>query len=121
MHKEDEDSLSVTAINTIKKYKNQCLNWLSPMAVVTIALPRPVVTLTLIPPVMLHTMMYHSMLFFPYLSWMVSERRGRNFTGSHVPRSEVEDDDKSRRYENAAVHQEPGGQEQLLELDDLAY
>ena len=29
--------------------------------------PRPVVTLTLIPPIILHTMMYHSILFLPYL------------------------------------------------------
>ena len=43
------------------------LTWLSPMAVVTIADPNPVVTLTLIPPIMLHTMMYHNMLFLPYL------------------------------------------------------
>ncbi len=41
--------------------------WLSPMAVVTIADPKPVVTLTLIPPIMLHTIMYQSMLFLPYL------------------------------------------------------
>ena len=54
-------------INTIRKYINQCLNWLFPIAVVTIALPKPVVTLTLIPPIMLHTKMYHSMLFLPYL------------------------------------------------------
>ena len=44
-----------------------CHTWLSPMAVVTIAEPKPVVTDTLMPPIMLHTMMYHSMLFLPYL------------------------------------------------------
>ena len=37
------------------------------MAVVTIAEPKPVVTDTLMPPIMLQTMMYHSMLFLPYL------------------------------------------------------
>ena len=41
--------------------------WLSPIAVVTIAAPKPVVTLTLMPPIILHTEMYHNMLFFPYL------------------------------------------------------
>ena len=38
---------------------------MSPMAVVTMAEPKPVVTDTLMPPIMLHTMMYHSMLFLP--------------------------------------------------------
>ena len=46
--------------------------WLSPMAVVTIAEPRPVVTLTLIPPIILHTMMYHNILFLPYLPRLIS-------------------------------------------------
>lgn len=46
---------------------NQYLNWLSPVADVTMAAPRPVVTLTESPPIMLHTEMYHSMLFLPYL------------------------------------------------------
>ena len=41
--------------------------WLSPMAVVTMADPRPVVTDTLMPPIMLQTMMYQSMLLVPYL------------------------------------------------------
>ena len=51
--------------NTIPRHETR--TWLSPIAVVTIAEPRPVVTLTLIPPIILHTMMYHSMLFLPYL------------------------------------------------------
>lgn len=49
------------------------LTWLSPIAVVTIADPNPVVTLTLMPPIMLHTMMYHNMLFLPYLGMVLSE------------------------------------------------
>jgi hypothetical protein len=32
------------------------------------AAPRPVVTLTDTPPIMLHTKIYHNMLFFPYLT-----------------------------------------------------
>jgi hypothetical protein len=40
------------------------------MAVVTMAAPRPVVTLTLMPPIMLQTAMYHSMLFLPYLIYV---------------------------------------------------
>jgi hypothetical protein len=32
------------------------------------AAPRPVVTLTDMPPIMLHTKIYHNMLFFPYLT-----------------------------------------------------
>lgn len=41
--------------------------WLSPMTEVTIADPNPVVTLTLMPPIILQTMIYHSMVFLPYL------------------------------------------------------
>ena len=53
---------------TNKKYRNQVLlNWLSPYAVSTIAAPRPVVTLTLIPPIMEQTRMYQNMLLSPYL------------------------------------------------------
>jgi hypothetical protein len=37
------------------------------MAVVTIAEPRPVVTLTEMPPMRLHTEMYHIMFLSPYL------------------------------------------------------
>ena len=54
------------------------LTWLSPIAVVTMAEPKPVVTDTLIPPIMLQTMMYHSMFFLPYLT-----RVGRN-GGAHL-------------------------------------
>jgi hypothetical protein len=46
---------------------NQYLNWLLPWAEVTMAAPNPVVTLTDSPPIMLHTLMYQSMLFLPYL------------------------------------------------------
>ena len=46
---------------------NQYLNWLLPWAEVTMAAPSPVVTLTDSPPIMLHTLMYQSMLFLPYL------------------------------------------------------
>ena len=38
----------------------------------TIAAPKPVVTLTLIPPIILQTMMYQSMLFLPYLDHDIS-------------------------------------------------
>ena len=41
--------------------------WLSPCTLVTMAAPRPVVTLTLMPPIMLQTMMYQSMLLVPYV------------------------------------------------------
>ena len=41
---------------------------MSPLAVSTIAAPSPVVTLTDMPPIMLHTKIYHNMLFFPYLT-----------------------------------------------------
>jgi len=40
---------------------------LSPLAVVTIAAPRPVVTLTEIPPIILQMEIYHNIFFFPYL------------------------------------------------------
>jgi hypothetical protein len=43
------------------------LTWLSPWALVTMAAPRPLVTLTLIPPMRLHTPMNHIMFFSPYL------------------------------------------------------
>lgn len=72
----------MTAINTIKKYINQCLNWLSPIAVVTIALPRPVVADTLIPPIMLQTMMYQSMLFLPYLYMFDEDEDERRFVST---------------------------------------
>ena len=39
------------------------------MNVETIEAPKPVVTLTLMPPIMLHTKMYHNMLFLPYLRY----------------------------------------------------
>lgn len=41
--------------------------WLSPITVVTIAAPSPVVTLTLSPPIKLQTRMYHIMFLLPYL------------------------------------------------------
>ena len=53
--------------------------WLSPMTDVTMAEPKPVVTLTLIPPIMLQTMMYQSMLFLPYLDGCIID--GRNECG----------------------------------------
>jgi len=46
---------------------NQYLNWLSPMMVVTIAAPRPVVTDTDKPPIIEQTEMYHIMDCLPYL------------------------------------------------------
>jgi hypothetical protein len=55
--------------------------WLSPIAVVTIAAPRPVVTLTEMPPIILQTLMYHNIFFFPYLehklvySWLHQDEK----------------------------------------------
>ena len=46
--------------------------------------PKPVVTLTLMPPIILHTMMYHSMLFLPYLHAPEARRPSRK----HAWRSE---------------------------------
>ena len=59
----------------IRLQRVRLLTWLSPIAVVTMAEPKPVVTDTLIPPIILHTMMYHSILFLPYL-WPPRERMG---------------------------------------------
>lgn len=55
--------------------RGETRTWLSPCTLVTMAAPRPVVTLTLMPPIMLQTMMYHSMLFVPYLG--ISGQTGR--------------------------------------------
>jgi len=41
--------------------------WLSPLTDVTIAEPRPVVTLTLSPPIILQMRIYQIMFFFPHL------------------------------------------------------
>ncbi len=80
------DLLNVTAINMRRKYVNQYLNypitrqagyhislslgkltWLLPIKDVTIAEPRPVVTLTLSPPIMLQMSRYQIIFLFPYL------------------------------------------------------
>lgn len=49
----------------IERVRPETRTWLSPCTLVTMAAPRPVVTLTLMPPIMLQTMMYQSMLFVP--------------------------------------------------------
>ena len=72
----------------------------------TIADPRPVVTLTLIPPIILHTMMYHSMLFLPYLPERISNGNEAIPPVGDVPRGEVEYNDQGRRNEDAAIDQE---------------
>lgn len=90
---------------------------MSPIAVVTMAEPSPVVTDTLMPPIMLQTMMYHSMLFLPYLP----DGAGRGIGSARVLRCgmrvtnslgrEVKDDDECCNNEDAAVHKEAGAEE----------
>ena len=80
------------------------------------------VTLTLIPPIILHTMMYHSMLFLPYLQEHTRhDCCSPSLDQNNTPWSKPEHDDQRGGDEYGAVHQEAGGQEQLLKLDDLAY
>ena len=74
--------------------------WLSPMAVVTIAEPKPVVTDTLMPPIMLHTIMYHSMVFLPYLEAERKSRLGQSWQGRCSPGRKVENDNECGDDEN---------------------
>ena len=92
--------------------------WLSPIADVTIAAPSPVVTLTLIPPIMLHTPMYHNMLFFPYLCLMWMRAATHLING--LLRSKIENNNKWCGYKYTDVHQKPWGEEKFLEFRDLA-
>lgn len=93
--------------------------WLSPITLVTIADPSPVVTLTLIPPIMLHTMIYHSMLFVPYLRQR-QPPHARTIPLYHSLWRKIEHDDKRRRDEHRAVRKEARREEHRLELGDLA-
>ena len=82
------------------------------------AAPRPVVTLTLIPPIILHTAMYQSMLFVPYLDLVEIQKR----KGKHKDElgSEVEDYNERDRYEHRYIRQEAWSEKEFLKLPDLA-
>ena len=82
------------------------------MAVVTMADPNPVVTLTLMPPIMLQTMMYHNMLFLPYLPGGGGLCGYSDMNGSgDTPRGKEEYDDQGGCNEDGPIHQEARRQE----------
>jgi hypothetical protein len=85
------------------------------------AAPRPLVTLTLIPPMRLHTPMNHIMFFSPYLP----KYRQHESLISKCYRldslwAEPENDDERACDEDADVGQEAWCEEQFLEIADLA-
>jgi hypothetical protein len=88
------------------------------MAVVTIAEPRPVVTLTEMPPMRLHTEMYHIMFLSPYLR-ALSLARDRAH-GESALRAPIEHNAQCDGDEDADVREEAGREEELLEVQDLA-
>ena len=87
--------------------------------------PRPVVTLTLIPPIILHTRMYQIMFLLPYLNeggvrFGVGERGyGENGDGYRLG-TKVEHDREGSSEKDSDVNKESWGDEELLELFDLA-
>jgi hypothetical protein len=83
----------------------------------TIAEPKPVVTLTLMPPIILQTMMYHIMLFDPYLKSSISDCNSRGRQRALWP--EVEYNGQRRGDEDADVDEEGCRDEERLKLPDL--
>jgi hypothetical protein len=90
------------------------------MAVVTMAAPRPVVTLTLIPPIMLQTAIYHSMLFLPYL--VQASENGKELNNERWPilGCKVENDGEGGNEEDTSIGEESRSEEEFAESFDLA-